>query len=235
MSQAFSIECEVFLPFAPVPRYKTSPCRIRRKLMRRPLNKRRQIDRSAETQQLLIEAAIEMLCEKGFAGATTANIAASAGVTTGALHHHFATKDDLLFGVLDYVSERIVLEFRLFSRKSSGQSIDLQLLVRQLWSIYGGPQYWSVWEIIMGSREDERMRERLLQHRERTMEALNQCWLTLNPSLTTIDQRTARVLDLLLSSIRGLCMDRFVRTDERYFHEQLTLLVESIEPIFAKS
>lgn len=202
--------------------------------MRRALNKKRQIDRSAETQQLLIEAAIEMLCEKGFAGATTSNIAARAGVTTGALHHHFSTKDDLLFGVLDCVSERIVVEFRAFGRKSGGQPIDLQILVKQLWSIYGGPQYWSIWEIIMGSREDGRMRERLLQHRERTMEALNQCWLTMNPKLTLIDQRTARVLDLLLSSIRGLCMDRFMRTDEQYFQEQLALLAMSIVPILVE-
>lgn len=194
------------------------------------VKRRRQIDRSADTQHLLIDAAIEVLCEKGFVHASTSAIAARAGVTTGALHHHFLTKDDLLFGVLDHLSDKIVLEFRVFGRKSRGKPIDLHRLVVQLWTVYGNPQYWAIWEIIIGSRSDGRLHDRLVQHRERTMEALYQCWLDMNPSLEKIDGRTVEAFDLLLTSIRGLCLERFLKADAAFFQKQLHLLATTIAP-----
>ncbi|WP_292525134.1 TetR/AcrR family transcriptional regulator [Mesorhizobium sp.] len=196
--------------------------------------RRRQTDRSAETQQLLIDAAIEVLCESGFHGATTTAIAARACVTTGALHHHFATKDELLFGVLDYLSERIVLQFRAFGRERYGDAMDLEVLLERLWTIYGSSQYWAIWEIIIGSRDDERLHERLVQHRERTMEALYQSWLRLNPKIPKLDDQMVEALELLLSCMRGLCLERFLKADEKYFSRQLKHLATIIAPLLLR-
>ncbi len=70
--------------------------------------RRRQVDRRRETQAQLIGAATELLRSVGYAGTTTALIAKQAGVTTGALHHHFASKDDLMLSVLDRSSARVL-------------------------------------------------------------------------------------------------------------------------------
>ena len=47
---------------------------------------------AAETRALIIECARAAFTEKGFAGASTAEIAKRAGVTEGALFHHFKSK-----------------------------------------------------------------------------------------------------------------------------------------------
>jgi TetR/AcrR family transcriptional repressor of bet genes len=45
----------------------------------------------------LVEAAIAVIHEVGFSNATVVRIAKKAGVSSGIVHHYFASKDDLLF------------------------------------------------------------------------------------------------------------------------------------------
>lgn len=52
-------------------------------------------ERAARTRQLLIRSAAEAFERHGFTRARLADISSSAGVTTGALHFHFANKDAL--------------------------------------------------------------------------------------------------------------------------------------------
>lgn len=51
---------------------------------------------SVETRSDLLAAAIEVMSRRGCSGARVAEIAAEAGVTSGAIYKHFASKDDLL-------------------------------------------------------------------------------------------------------------------------------------------
>ncbi|WP_370217376.1 TetR family transcriptional regulator [Kitasatospora sp. GAS1066B] len=51
--------------------------------------------RAERTRSLLVVAAAEAFGRHGFRGATVGEIAAAAGVSTGALHFHFPTKGDL--------------------------------------------------------------------------------------------------------------------------------------------
>ena len=76
-----------------------------------PLLRRTQADRSAETRVQLIRAATTLLHQIGFAGVTTTSIAKEAGLTTGALHHHFPTKFELMFTVFDHLAERVLEDF----------------------------------------------------------------------------------------------------------------------------
>ena len=57
----------------------------------------------AENKRLILEAAEVVFAETGFKGATTAAIAARAGVPKANLHYYFPTKEELYRSVIERV------------------------------------------------------------------------------------------------------------------------------------
>jgi AcrR family transcriptional regulator len=57
--------------------------------------------RGAETRQRIIQAAWNVIAERGLASLTTRLVAREAGISHGMCHYHFETKDDLILAVVD--------------------------------------------------------------------------------------------------------------------------------------
>ena len=64
-------------------------------------------DRSATMRQALMDAARLLFTQKGFAATATPEIVAAAGVTRGALYHHFADKEALFAAVVRAEAEAV--------------------------------------------------------------------------------------------------------------------------------
>jgi AcrR family transcriptional regulator len=64
----------------------------------------RQAERTETTRSALIGAARACFMDEGFEGTSTEAILARAGVSKGALYHHFASKTELLAAVFEAVS-----------------------------------------------------------------------------------------------------------------------------------
>src|SRR5438309_7891136 len=67
-----------------------------------------QAERSARTRAALLAAARELFAEKGFAQTGREEIAERAGVTRGALYHHFASKTDVAEAVVEELEAELV-------------------------------------------------------------------------------------------------------------------------------
>jgi AcrR family transcriptional regulator len=76
--------------------------------------KRTQAERSDATRAALVAAARPLFAERGFAGVGTEEIARAAGVTRGALYHHFEGKRELFEAVYEQI------EIELAERIASG-------------------------------------------------------------------------------------------------------------------
>jgi AcrR family transcriptional regulator len=70
-------------------------------------SRRTQAERSAETRESLIAAARALFAEHGFADVALETIVRAAGVTRGALYHHFADKTDLFAVVFEQVEGEV--------------------------------------------------------------------------------------------------------------------------------
>jgi AcrR family transcriptional regulator len=69
--------------------------------------RRTQAERAAETREALIEAARPLFAAQGFADVALEAIVRAAGVTRGALYHHFDDKTELFAAVLENVEGEV--------------------------------------------------------------------------------------------------------------------------------
>ncbi len=61
-----------------------------------------------ERQSEIIRVAVELAAEKGVDGVTTQDMADAMHVTQGAIFKHFATKDDIWVGAIQWIRERLM-------------------------------------------------------------------------------------------------------------------------------
>ncbi len=66
-----------------------------------------QAQRRERTRAALIDAARALFAERGFAGAGREDIVERAGVTRGAMYHHFNSKEDLFRAVYEVVEQEL--------------------------------------------------------------------------------------------------------------------------------
>lgn len=64
--------------------------------------------RSQSSRDELLTAATHLFREKGYAETRVEEVLVQAGVSTGAMYHHFRSKQELLLGVLDKLMEDLV-------------------------------------------------------------------------------------------------------------------------------
>jgi AcrR family transcriptional regulator len=70
-------------------------------------HRRTQAERRASTRGALIAAARALFAERGYAGAGREDIVERAGVTRGAMHHHFPSKVDLFQAVYEAIENEL--------------------------------------------------------------------------------------------------------------------------------
>jgi AcrR family transcriptional regulator len=79
--------------------------------------RRTQAERSEETRRRILDAALVLLGEKGYAGLRTLDVAQAAGVSKGAQTHHFPSKDELVVAVVEHVFQRASEQARERARR----------------------------------------------------------------------------------------------------------------------
>ncbi|WP_137926894.1 TetR/AcrR family transcriptional regulator [Cupriavidus sp. 2SB] len=67
-------------------------------------------ERTQATRTALLAAARQLFVQKGYAGTSTPEIVAAAGITRGALYHHFADKQALFRALLDDEARAVAAE-----------------------------------------------------------------------------------------------------------------------------
>jgi AcrR family transcriptional regulator len=75
--------------------------------------------RGDETRQRIIEAAIKLFGEHGFAGASTRDIAAAAGVNAPALQYYFENKEGVYQACVEYIVNDIASMFEPAMRRAN--------------------------------------------------------------------------------------------------------------------
>jgi len=139
-------------------------------------HRRTQAERSAETTAKLLEATAACLAEVGYARTSTSDICRRAGVSRGAMLHHFPSKAVLVAAACSYLFERRVEEFRdAMARVPEGED-RVAAAIDVLWSLYQGDTPDALLELIVAGRTDADLRPHVAMVAAQLTETVHAVW-----------------------------------------------------------
>lgn len=117
----------------------------------------------------LVDAAIDVIHELGFANATVARIARRAGVSSGIVHHYFADKDELLFATMRALLAELRRDTVERQRKACSPEERVEAVIE---ASFGEQQFdervFSAWLALYGNaRQSERLKRILMLYHRR--------------------------------------------------------------------
>lgn len=186
---------------------------------------RTQQQRREETRRALLDAAIESLIEVGFSRTTTLEVQRRAGVSRGALLHHFPSKAELLVAAVDHLAEMRARELKTFAAQlppdpsghepggPAGADARSRVVLGLLWQCFSGTFFQVAMELRTAARTDPELR-RVLTIAERSLrDRIVAQSRTLFGRAVADHPNLPRALDLTLQLMIGAAMTAVLHGD----------------------
>jgi AcrR family transcriptional regulator len=179
------------------------------------VGRRTQQERRASTRKALLEATIQCLVEQGYAGTTTRAVSERAGVSTGALQHHFTSKEELVSEAIGYLAGKLTAQLIEQGVPSASSRRHLtEQLVDYLWRTLNGPLMAAATELGVAGRTDPLLRERLVEAQHQALEGVPLAAGQLFP------EQAARpdfigLISTVLAAMRGVVLLGFVSSADQ--------------------
>ncbi|GFM31362.1 TetR/AcrR family transcriptional regulator [Novosphingobium sp. PY1] len=163
----------------------------------------RQSLKSAQTRSRLIEATIQCLVKVGYSGTTTPLVASEAGLSRGAMLHHFENSATLIRATIVELHER---RLRAFRRSSENSQHDPSTMVSAYWRQVQKPAFIAFQELAMAARTNSElaqiMRPLQIEYRER----FNAEAIALYPEWHSAPENFAQAMALSQTLMEGMAM-----------------------------
>ena len=159
--------------------------------------------RTAETRAKVIAAVIDAIAEVGFQRTTAQEIASRAGVTWGAVQHHFGGKDELLLAVLEDTFTRFAERLIDIPVAQTALADRVSLFVDRAWEHFRSRHFRSTFEILLNylGREEHPDAEKW---REEMTRAWDRVWSRIFAEVRLPRRRSLVLQHLTISTLSGL-------------------------------
>ena len=183
--------------------------------------RRTQEQRSADTQRRLMEATIDALYETGYARTTTSEIAERAGVSRGALMHHYSTKEELVTVSVERLLDETTEEIRTWLGRVRSGDLKLDDFLDHLWEMYSGRLLFVTIEHITEARHNETLRQSLMPVVREFHKALDATWREFFRGTSLSQAEVETVLTATTCMFRGMGIQTVLREDNAYYETLL--------------
>lgn len=141
-----------------------------------PVGKTWQQTKSEQTRRSILSAAIDCFYQAGFANTTTDSIARAAGVSRGAMLHHFPTRFDLIGAAVRYLAARWLARYEEVETRVNRGAGHTRVAegIDAYWALLNTPDWVVFHELKVAARTDRELESALmpaLQEFERALAA----------------------------------------------------------------
>ncbi|WP_131744964.1 TetR/AcrR family transcriptional regulator [Frankia sp. Cppng1_Ct_nod] len=174
-----------------------------------PVHRSRQ-QRTSDSRQRILDAAIACLIEHGYSGTTTLMIQSRADVSRGRLLHHFPSREVLLVAATQHLATSRMHQIgtrvaRLSENRDDGAD-RLDLAVELLWETFHEPYFWAAIEIWTAARTNDNLARALLPEERRLGAAIRETIDTIYGPEVRNHPLYPQVRELLFTSMRGVAL-----------------------------
>jgi len=191
--------------------------------------RRTQVERSAATRARGIRAAADCLAEQGFKGATMSAIAERAGVTWGAIQHHFGDKNAILDAVLE--SALGELETGLADLAEVEPEIEkrVRAFIPKADALLRGPGYRAFVEIQLNRARDEARKQQAdVTWSDQVAGALARVWKRAFGDLGIAPRRLQAARRFTFMVLSGIAAETMLFPGFDFSRQHLAMLEESL-------
>jgi AcrR family transcriptional regulator len=170
-------------------------------------------ERALATRQHLITTTIDVVRSKSYGAASLFEVAKAAGVTPGALQHHFGSRAVLMLEVLRTILEAEDDAGPAWPDAAVPLPERASRYVQALWTrVYEPPRFLAAWSVYFGAADEATLQPRIAEMRAELALSIRQRFVLVFPQAQARPDLLAFV-DLVLSALRGMGVARLFGSD----------------------
>ncbi|MGB1141391.1 MAG: TetR/AcrR family transcriptional regulator [Halioglobus sp.] len=194
-----------------------------------------QAQKSAMTRDRILDAAINCFIELGYTNVTTAKVASAAGVSRGAMLHHFPSKTELIQAAVEYLHDKLLEDYtqRVNSipsslkgakRRRAGLDAYWEHLNCDLFTVYQ--------ELSVASRTDPELKAILQNSTKIFDEHVNESNMQLFEEWGSRGDRYLLAMDVSKFMMEGMAASRLMSDRDARVKRLIGYLADRLEEIF---
>lgn len=178
------------------------------------LARRSQQQRRTETSAKLRKATIELIAEQGYVNTTTMEIAERAGVSRGALMHHYPAKIDLISDSACEVWSEAIVQVRQLAQALSRGQLDIETFVEGVWDrVFPRSAVIMTLDLVSAARSDENLQNRISPPLQELFETYDQIAIQAFAETGLSTEQGRVIVSLTTCMIRGLKLQELMHPD----------------------
>lgn len=194
-----------------------------------------QAQKSAMTRDRILDAAINCFINLGYTNVTTAKVAQSAGVSRGAMLHHFPSKTELIQAAVEFLHDKLLQDYteRVTAipasltgkaRRRAGLEAYWEHLTGDLFVVYH--------ELCVASRSDPELRSILENSQQLFEQHVRESNQELFAEWTDRGDRFLLAMDVTKFMMEGMAANRVITNREQRVGRLMNYLADRLEEIF---
>ena len=194
-----------------------------------------QAKKSAIMRDTILDAALDCFISIGYASTTTARIAEKAGVSRGAMLHHFPSKTELMQAAVEYLHGKLL---DLYATSVQDVSPDLPVDernrqgIRGYWTYLSSDLYVAYHELCVAGRTDPELQHILEDSIARFDENIVASNRNLFPEWSERGELYELAMDITKFMMEGMAVSQIVSQKEKRVNRMIDYLGDRLEEIF---
>lgn len=184
-------------------------------------NRRSQKDRSADTSARLMRATIDLMHDQGLARLSTTDIARTAGVSRGALTHHYASREAIIRAAVADMLGAATRDLHRFAKAFVERGGSSDEIVDYIWQMMSDRLFYVTMEFLPEARHNTGFRADLIPIVRGFHAALDAVWGALAVRTGVAADQVRVVMNATMCLVRGMIAQTVLREDAQYYTDML--------------